>query len=188
MGTAKTRLARDIGPVEALRLNRTCHARAMKAAAPDTWRTRLCIAPDNDISAHHGHLWPTHFERVPQGKGDLGDRLRRAFQTAPPGPVIVVGVDAPDISAALIKQAFKTLKRADAVFGPAVDGGFWLFGASRTLRRSFLSFSPVRWSSKHALSDLKATFPKTTRIEYISTLVDLDDIDALKRWKNNKKA
>ncbi|WP_425283593.1 DUF2064 domain-containing protein [Methyloceanibacter stevinii] len=54
----------------------------------------------------------------------------------PPGPVVLVGSDIPRISRAHIAEAFRLLGNADAVFGPAQDGGYWLVGFKR---------SPGRW-------------------------------------------
>lgn len=187
IGRAKTRLAADIGPTHALRLNRYCHSRAVRAAK-GPWRSVLNIAPDTDIDAAHGGLWPHTVLRRKQGGGDLGMRLCSAFQQAPPGPVIVIGTDAPDISAALIHKAFQRLNGCDAVAGPADDGGFWLFGASQRLRRHALAFNPVRWSSAHALADLAATLPVGARMARIDRLIDLDDAAALKAWREMRRA
>lgn len=183
MGLAKTRLAHDIGPVEAQRINRYCHARAMRAARGGPWRTILAVAPDVMTTADPGGLWPERFERWPQGRGDLGDRLARAFRSAPPGPVAVIGTDAPDMSAQLIRRAFKRLQGHDVVFGPADDGGFWLFAAGSELRRRGLAFSPVRWSSPHAMADLVATLPAQSRIAQLPMLIDLDDAASLQKWR-----
>ena len=187
MGAAKTRLAADIGPVEAGRLNRFCHARAMRAAQGAPCRVRLCVSPDRARATGFGGLWPLAFARRPQGGGDLGARLARAFAAAPPGPVVVIGTDAPDVSRALVRRAFLALRGADAVVGPAHDGGFWLFGASRPLRRRALSFSPVRWSTRHAARDLEASLPAGARIARLPALVDLDDGASLAMWRSMGK-
>ena len=184
MGLAKTRLARDVGVVEAQRINRFCHSRAMRAAIGGSWTSVLCIAPDHQVDATPGDLWPVHFERRRQGGGDLGDRLARAFHASPPGPVMVIGTDTPDISHRLIRQGFAALRGHDAMFGPAEDGGFWLFGASHALRRRRLRFNPVRWSTRHAMSDLTNTLPSGARIAALPMLMDIDDAAALKAWMN----
>ena len=129
-----------------------------------------------------GGLWPADFQRQPQGLGDLGERLARAFKRAPPGPVAVIGTDIPDLSGKLIRTAFNALRRRDVVFGPADDGGFWLFAASHAMRRQPIAFAPVRWSTPHAMSDLIASLPASTRITRLRTLADLDDAASLKEW------
>ena len=187
MGLAKTRLAKDIGHVEAQRLNRLCHARAMRAARGGAWSTVLSVAPDAMVNSNNGGLWPIQFPRHRQGVGDLGQRLARAFKTAPPGPIVVIGTDVADIGAHHIAQAFKALNGKDAVFGPADDGGFWLFGISQSMRRYNLRFNPVRWSTQNAMSDLVSTLPKQTRISCLEKLIDLDDASALMSWKNQRR-
>lgn len=187
MGSAKTRLTRDIGATHAKRINRYCHERTIRASTNGNWAPLLCIAPDKDLHTNVGLLWPRTIPRKAQGNGNLGDRLARAFKAAPPGPVIVIGTDAPDICQTHIKTAFNSLKTNDVVFGPAEDGGFWLFGTSHQFRRNSLSFSPVRWSSKYAMGDLIKTLPTTARIKLIHRLIDLDDADSLSQWQSRQR-
>src|SRR5437764_400156 len=97
----------------------------------------------------------TRFRRraaIGQGSGDLGARMRRALAACPPGPVVLVGSDIPEITQAHIVDAFRVLGRDDLVFGPTCDGGFWLIGARRSPRLPPL-FGAVRWSTPHALKD-----------------------------------
>ena len=183
MGRAKTRLATDIGATHAQRLNRFCHAQVVRAASKLPQTVCLCVAPDTALNASYGGLWPAQFNRTPQGHGDLGDRLQRAFKDAGPGPVVVVGTDAPQISTSLLGQAFRTLKRSDVVVGPADDGGFWLLGLSAVARR-YAPFSPVRWSTEHALQDVLNNLPQDLRVTRLATLIDLDDAAAIQAWKD----
>ncbi len=187
MGLAKTRLATAIGATHAQRINRYCHTKTMQAALSPRWKSYLCIAPDKDILSPTGNLWPANFVRQAQGQGDLGQRLSLAFRSAPKGPVIVIGTDAPDICKSDIHFAFNSLKKHDAVFGPADDGGFWLFGASTQLRRQALHFNPVRWSSQYALEDMRQTLPNGTQTKLLHSLIDIDDLDSLKKWSANSK-
>ncbi len=91
----------------------------------------------------------------------------------PPGPVIIVGCDIPDITAAHIAKAFRALGRHDAVFGPATDGGYWLVGLRR--RPCFTDpFGKVRWSTPHALGDTLANLAGRS-VATIETLSDVDD-------------
>lgn len=45
--------------------------------------------------------------------------------------VILVGTDIPDVSAGVMAAALDQLSTHEVVLGPAVDGGFYLIGASR---------------------------------------------------------
>ena len=110
-----------------------------------------------------------------QGKGDLGQRMRRLFAALPPGPAIIIGSDIPAIEAGHIAQAFRLLGRNDAVLGPATDGGYWLIGLKRT--PSLLApFNRVRWSSRHALADTLANL-EGKRVASAATLADVDSQD-----------
>jgi len=71
----------------------------------------------------------------------LGARMHHALSTALKhhDRAIVIGTDAPALSAQTIEQAFDGLAEHDAVFVPAFDGGYALVGLRRTHRRDFYS-------------------------------------------------
>ena len=57
-------------------------------------------------------------------------RLAAAFADAG-GPALLVGMDTPQVSPELLGSGLAALERADAVFGPALDGGYWAIGLRR---------------------------------------------------------
>ncbi len=126
---------------------------------------------------------PQGFARVPQGGGDLGDRMARMMRRMPPGPVCVIGADIPGIDRAAIWQAFRVLGRHDAVFGPAPDGGFWLVGMKRCGALPARLFDGVRWSTRHALADSVASVGHAS-IGYAATLQDVDTLADLQALDN----
>lgn len=180
MGVSKTRLAREIGFAEAQRINAMSTARVMRNAADPRWQTALMVAPDSALETRQP-LWPNTLARISQGEGDLGARMSRAFDLAPLGNVLMIGTDMPDLSRALIGQAIRLLRSRDAVFGPADDGGFWLFGQKKR-SRSKPPFQNVRWSSPHALADVVRNLGPA-RIGYLPEMIDFDDADALRTWR-----
>lgn len=171
-GRAKTRLGREIGHGRAAMLFRVMTKRTLKEAAAGPWRTVLAIDPPSALYGWRA-LWDCRFERMAQAKGDLGARLNAAMAAMPKGPVVVIGADAPGLRAARIRRAFHLLGRADAVFGPAEDGGFWLAGFARRRRAPHL-FENVRWSGPHALEDALAGLPESFRVERLPSLRDID--------------
>ena len=181
IGVAKTRLARGVGRTEARRIAHMTMARTLRTAVDARWQTTLYVAPDRAVSDTFGKAG-AKLARRPQGAGDLGARLERGLTEAPRGPVLFIGADAPDISRALIWQAFRALDRHDAVFGPANDGGFWLFGL-RTSARTVSPFRGVRWSGPHALADVQANLPAGTRVALLPELIDLDEAEDWDSWK-----
>jgi glycosyltransferase A (GT-A) superfamily protein (DUF2064 family) len=67
---------------------------------------------------------------VPQVEGTLDRRLAAAFEAAAardPGPVLLVGMDTPQITPELLRASLPA-DGEDATLGPADDGGFWSLG------------------------------------------------------------
>ena len=121
--------------------------------------------------------------RVPQGRGDLGARMARPFRHLPPGPVVIVGSDIPEVRRGHIAQAFDALRRADVVFGPARDGGYWLVGLGRRRQVPNL-FRDVAWSTGRALADTRANIPPGRAVALLEMLDDVDDAAAWRRWRS----
>ncbi|WP_270939419.1 TIGR04282 family arsenosugar biosynthesis glycosyltransferase, partial [Falsiroseomonas oryzae] len=107
--------------------------------------------------------------------GDLGRRMQRAL--ARHRRAVLVGSDIPGLARSDLAAAFLALGRADAVFGPAEDGGYWLVGLGP--RRPARPFAGVRWSSAHALADTLANF-HGRRVALLRTLRDVDTVEDLR--------
>lgn len=189
MGRVKSRLAHDIGIVGAWRFYIDC-ARATSRRLSDDRRWKTWIALTPDIDRHRpSPFWPKGARRIGQGRGDLGERMGRVLERLPPGPALIVGTDVPAIERRHIWRAFGALGRADVVFGPAEDGGYWLIGARRTPRARAGSgarlFTGVRWSSSHTLDDTIRAIGANTRMAFIDTLDDVDDGAAYRRYRKS---
>ena len=172
-GRVKTRLGRDIGMVGAAWWFRHQSARLIRRLRDSRWQIVLAVAPD--MAGMTSRVWPGDLPRVPQGRGDLGDRMGRMFQVMPPGPVCIIGADIPGITSAHVARAFSALGDHEAVFGPALDGGYWLVGLQRAGAVPQGLFQGVRWSTEHALADTVATLPGR-RIALIDHLRDIDTV------------
>ncbi len=182
MGRVKTRLAAGIGVVDAWRFYRHTLARTLRVLGNDRrWRCWLAATPDGAFLGDP--LCPPDYWRISQGSGDLGQRMGRVMAALPPGPVVIVGADIPDIRAADVARAFRLLGAHDAVVGPAADGGYWLIGLKRRPRLPDV-FGGVRWSSSHALADTLANLPAGHTVAYLDELADIDDAEALERWRS----
>ena len=129
-GRVKTRLAQDIGSVPAAWWFRHQSLALLRRLRDPHWRLVLAVSPD--VEGLASRSWPTSLPRVPQGTGDLGQRMARLLRSAPPGPAAVVGADIPGMERRHIARAFALLGRSGAVFGPATDGGYWLVGLKHT--------------------------------------------------------
>ena len=81
-----------------------------------------------------GEDWlPAGFDPMGQRGGDYGERMAAALADAHVTaalPMLLIRADAVEISADILEDAARSLvsAEADAAFGPASDGGFWLLG------------------------------------------------------------
>jgi rSAM/selenodomain-associated transferase 1 len=85
------------------------------------------------LEGRPGPWLPSGFDVIPQRGGDLSERLAAAFSDAYgvlAAPMVLIGMDTPQVTPSLLASALAPLVdgTADAVFGPADDGGFWLLG------------------------------------------------------------
>jgi uncharacterized protein len=176
-GRVKTRLAAEAGLATAVRFARHSLTALVRRVGMDArWSTLLAVTPDNSVRSR---TWPRGVGLMPQGVGDLGRRMQRLMDDAPPGPVVIIGTDIPGIGRGHIASAFGALGRHDAVLGPAEDGGYWLVGLRRR-PRVLRAFAGVRWSSAHALGDTLANL-RGHKSALLPTLGDVDTAGDLDR-------
>lgn len=180
LGGAKTRLAAGIGKVEAWRRHRAMTAALTRRLRDRRWAMIQAVSPDQALTRSFPGVWPRHLARRPQGGGDLGVRQGRVFGQER-GPVCVIGTDAPDVTRADIAEAFRALKRCDAVIGPAEDGGYWLLALRAPVREEV--FDDIRWSHAETQADLEARLRAfgLLRIHHLRCLRDIDVAEDLKR-------
>lgn len=187
MGLAKTRLAAGMGRTEARRIAHFALARTMRAVRGSGLDAALYLAPDRALGETLGGLWPPSLPRFSQGTGSLTERLGKGLADSPNGPVLFIGTDAPDMTSAMLRRAARLLQRHDAVFGPAEDGGFWLFGVNKRPGLPPL-FENVRWSGPHALADVRANLPATSRLALLDRLQDIDEEADWRRWNRARRS
>ena len=120
-------------------------------------------------------------------RGAVGTCVARPVQEPSiDGATRVVGVIGDPIahtrSPAMHNAAFRALGYADAAFGPAEDGGYWLvcLGSSRPAH----PFARVRWSTSHALSDTLRNFTGRE----VALLRTLSDVDTVAEWRARYQA
>jgi rSAM/selenodomain-associated transferase 1 len=173
LGAVKRRLARDVGALAAWRFQRLTTKALLRRLGPGgRWTCWLAVTPDR-AAGRAAYPWPPPWRTIPQGPGDLGQRMGRVLRSLPPGPAAIVGSDIPDIAAADVAAAFARLGCHDWVIGPASDGGYWLIGARRRPRLR-LPFAGVRWGGPHALADTLAGLGGQ-RVARLRCLSDVDE-------------
>ena len=182
-GRVKTRLAADIGRIDATWWFRHQVARLIRRLGRDRrWRTLLAVAPDTALVARS---WPMDIPRMGQGAGDLGARMRRALIAAGPGPAVLIGGDIPGVTPAHIADAFRALGSAPVVFGPAADGGYWLVGCRGGAARKAGFLEDVRWSHEETLTDSMTSAPGVPAL--VSVLQDVDTGADLRALSQNAR-
>lgn len=154
-GLAKTRLAPALGESGAAALAKRMLNHALtQATAADVGPVELCVAPDathpalQAAAAEHGAFL------TEQGTGDLGLRMHRALTRSlmRHGRALLIGTDAPALDAGVLRQAASALQDHDAVFVPALDGGYALVGQRRADPRLF---SDMRWSHDRVMDETR---------------------------------
>ncbi len=140
-GRVKSRLWPVLGKAGAARLQARLTLRALATArAADCADVELCGAPVRShpffVRAAAGSGAALHA----QGRGDLGLRMRRALERGlrryP--RAMLMGSDCPSLTPGRLRAAARALRGGcDAVFAPAVDGGYALVGLSRASPRLF---------------------------------------------------
>jgi hypothetical protein len=189
-GMVKTRLIPALGPERASQLHQQMarltlrHASQWSAIPP---RSRQDLTPSPPVR-RRVVVWYTGgsddeariafgdgFDLQKQPPGDLGHRMLAAIEhafRASARRVVMVGTDAPLLSAADLTQAFEKLDSQDLVLGPAVDGGYYLIGM-KSLHSEL--FRNIPWSSPGVLP---ATLAAAARMKLSTALVrPLTDID-----------
>jgi rSAM/selenodomain-associated transferase 1 len=165
LGTVKRRLAKDIGDRAALRFHAATLIKLVRNLEGSR-RFHVVLAITPDLARVRV---PKGTRTMPQGSGDLGQRMSRVLRQFK--RAALMGCDIPEANAADVRTAFRALGSANAVFGPAPDGGYWLIALGP--RRPADLFGHVRWSSEHALADTLSQF-RHHRVAFIRTLADVD--------------
>ena len=163
-GLAKTRLAPALGEAGAAALAARLLAHAVaQAAAADLGAITLWATPDASHPAFTQAQQQHAVALAVQPGGDLGARMSHVFEAgfAQGGsPILLLGTDAPELGAAMLRQAAAALHSHQAVFVPAHDGGYALVGL-RAAPPGLLSallhavFSGICWSTPQVMAQTR---------------------------------
>jgi len=123
-----------------------------------------------------------------QGRGPIGRRMQRAlvdgFQNGFTS-IVIIGSDIPDISTAIIQQAFEALKSNSLVLGPAGDGGYYLLGMQKADKGQAYPelFEGINWGTHQVLAQtIAAAHQLGIGYALLDTLKDVDRPEDLKIW------
>lgn len=210
-GKVHTRLAVDAGEQEAARYYKaTVEVMLRQLQGLENCRIRFCYAPDDAgeairfwilpcmsatmaaddnlylaPSSHAGDTLSQEVDFRPQGEGDFGAKLERAFAegfTQGYKDIAVIGPNSPECGARWINAAFSRLDSQaarDAVIGPTTSGSYYLL-----VLKSHASelFEDIPWKSENVLSaTLSAARRGGLSLEHLPRL---GEVVELSDWQN----
>jgi rSAM/selenodomain-associated transferase 1 len=181
LGSVKSRIAASIGPVKALEIYQTILCKLFTNLRSLN-NVQVRVTPDAS-AAEFSVLCSLSWTFRPQGEGDLGARLYRAFAESfeqETEPVVIVGSDCPEVTTGDIHDAFAALNAHDLVLGPALDGGYWLIG----LRQPCAAlFDQIDWSTPRVLNQtLQCARDQNLRVHMLR---ELSDVDTIEDWNRH---
>jgi len=183
-GRVKTRLVPLLGEKGAARLHARLVARALETArASGLGSIDLYCSPR--IGGDYFRKMQKRFNvrLSSQGRGDLGERMYRAFRSH--SPAVLIGSDCPALRPADLRAAARALREgADAVLAPAEDGGYALIGLRRVSRRLF---DGIAWGRPQVLAQTRRRLRALGwRWKELRTLWDVDRPEDVARLRRSK--
>ncbi len=179
VGLVKTRLGPLLGPVGCAGLQRALigHACTLSAGVAPTF---LAYHP-GDAGDEIRALASAPVRLLPQRGEHLGERMSAAVDDLTAlghSPVVVIGTDAPTLTRSDLATALDAHRNgADAVIGPALDGGYYLIGLTSPLPTAF-AIDPALWGGPQVLdATLTALDAAGKRVTLLGPLRDLDTPD-----------
>ena len=178
-GMVKTRLAKSIGEENALEIYEILRQHTARVAEKVDAKRVVFFSrfiPSSDLFLND------NFSARLQDGNDLGERMLQAIKSGFESGfhhVVLIGTDCYELIPAILDDAFSRLERADAVIGPAKDGGFYLIGMKRVIPELFVD---RQWSTHDVLLDTLAILKQLdTTYELLVELSDIDTFDDLKK-------
>ncbi len=170
----KTRLAAERGERYAIEWHRRAAAAVASVASVAQARYGMtaywAVAESDALEAWSG------LPAIAQGEGGLGARMARvhAQLVARHGFGLLLGADAPQLTAALLGDAVDWLSRPSPrlLLGPASDGGFWLFGGN--IAPPLQAWEAVGYSAADTARQLRHSMRDTGDWRTLTTLTDAD--------------
>jgi rSAM/selenodomain-associated transferase 1 len=176
-GLAKTRLMPALGDqgaaeLAARLLEHACAQAVAAALGPvNLWATPDLLHPVWSRLQHQLGL-----ALALQPAGDLGQRMAHAF-CCTAGPLLLTGADMPGLDAAVLAAAASQLADHDAVFVPALDGGYGLVGLHQaTPAMLHALFDAMSWSTPTVMAVTRQRLAAAgLRHAELPALADIDE-------------
>jgi len=185
-GNTKTRMIPALGPDGAADLQR----QMTRCTLATVDRTADLIDCESEVrhtggtSEQMAEVFGSGRRYIPQGEGDLGERLHRALAEAFTNGMqqaVCIGSDCPSISHDLLSDALRRLAVHDLVIGPATDGGYYLIGMNQSHTDLFVG---IDWGTGSVLAQTLARAESLgLRVHRLAELSDVDEPADLEHWQ-----
>jgi len=182
LSPVKTRLAVALGKeaAEGFHLAASASVAAVAQSLSQQTDIQSYFAVAEDTALNHSYwndlpcLW--------QGEGELGERMAHIYQTLlnQHDFVILVGADIPQMTAVELLKATAWLpheEQARFVFGPSIDGGFWVFGGNCSIPQSL--WTNVLYSEADTGADFLNRIEQLGSVKTLQALCDVDEVNDL---------
>lgn len=182
LSPVKTRLAVALGKeaAEGFHLAASASVAAVAQSLSQQTDIQSYFAVAEDTALNHSYwndlpcLW--------QGEGGLGERMAHIYQTLlnQHDFVILVGADIPQMTAVELLKATTWLpheEQARFVFGPSIDGGFWVFGGNCSIPHSL--WTDVLYSEADTGADFLNRIEQLGSVKTLQALCDVDEVNDL---------
>lgn len=186
LGKVKTRLAKEIGDEQTLKIYKELLQHTHNAAINvdcDKFVYYADYINEND-------LWENElFQKKMQAGEVLGDRMMLAFMELFQqgySKIIIIGSDCPQLTSFVLVDAFDMLGANEVVIGPSSDGGYYLLGLTKLIPELFTN---KQWSTDTVLADtIKDTVRLGKACVFLPELFDVDTAGDLLQYQQMQKA
>lgn len=183
-GKVKTRLAKSIGEENALKMYRKFVKDTLDNVIAIKDTTIFLFYTPAGKKRLLENLYGRRFKYCLQKGRDLGERMYNAFlQIKKLGffKIAIIGTDSPTLPLIYIKQAFKKLESVDIVIGPSLDGGYYLLGLKKPVKKLF---NKITWSSDRVFNQtLEKAKLLNLQINILPYWYDIDTIEGLRFFR-----
>lgn len=175
-GKVKTRLAKDLGNEKALEIYKFLLNHSVEFTTP-VYADKQVYYSD---SINQDDIWKNDIYSKKEQEGqDLGERMMNAFKNGFENDykkIVIIGSDMYDIDSKDIENAFRELEKHEYVIGPALDGGYYLFGM-KSLNSEV--FKNKKWGTSSVLEDTLQDL-KDKDVQLLETRNDVDLLEDIK--------
>lgn len=192
-GQTKTRLIPALGPDGAADLQRQMTEHTLKSMKPLVREPiELQVRFEGGDQASIISWLGEDLFYAPQGPGDLGERMRRAFRESFEegfDNVLIVGTDCPYLTVDDVKESLDLLRSNILVLGPATDGGYYLIGISSAAPQWLydLIFENVPWGTDQVFNTTVNAIAETgLNMGLLDEKSDVDEPEDLVHWEGEK--